>query len=620
LKWQATAGAHVIAVVADDANALTETHEDNNKLSKNISLIPPDLLISNITWSPQNPSAGDKVTFTVTVTNQGAGDASNFYVSHYLDGKLLGNGYVSMVAHDSSVNETCTWTADLGRHVFKAVADGSSNIPESNEDNNSLSVAFAPSMPDLDVTNVTWSPANLPAGREVNFSIDIKNTGTQSAGPSRVAYYIDGQPAGYNDIGRLDAGDTVTTTFPWVAASGAHTIKVVADSGDQVFELDEDNNTKIINLPPPDLVMGDITWSPDGAAEGDTVTFSATLTNQGEGKSVDSTISYYVDGEQVASQDLPEIDVGGDYTAEFTWKAEAGVHNIRIVVDEANRVTESDETNNSRQIAFATLTPDLYIDDFGWLMENPLVDNDVTFSVVVKNRGTGNAAASQLRYTIDGGPALYKDVEALGPGKTATISFIARLQTGPHTAAATIDPDDQVNELDETNNQDTLSFSTVSPDLIVKSITWDPLDALTGDTVTITVKVENQGRDTAVAPSLTLYIDGSPLDSAEIPELDPGSQAAPAFTWKVQPGSHQISARVDTENTVSESNETNNDLSRTFKNQEPDTTATSLAGPSGVPSGKQGLLGDFWWVALLAAALLGVSAFVIALKSFKRDR
>ena len=618
LTWQALPGSHVIAVVADDDKVIKESNEDNNKLNRDVPLIPPDLVISAVSWSPEPPSIGDKVDFTVTVANQGGGQATSFYVAYYIDDEVLTPGPVAGIAGGASVNITCAWTAKAGRHNFRAVADAYSSVPEGNENNNELTVPIGTNMPDLAIGTVTWTPADLAEGKEITFSVEIENVGGLGAGPSRLTYYVDGEAAGYADIGRLDAGGAVTEAFPWVVASGIHAIKIVADASNQVNEADEDNNIKVVGLPPPDLVVGDIAWSPDTASAGDKVTFTAPITNLGSGRSGATTARCYVDGELVASCDLPGTEPGATVTASFDWQAVAGVHTVRIAADAPDRITESDETNNDRQAGFATLTPDLRFGEVGWLVEDPVFGKEVKFSVVVRNGGTGAAPASRLGYTIDGGEANYEDVGALAAGTSATITFKAGLAAGPHSLALTVDADANIDELDEANNTQTLSFSTIVPDLDVKSISWEPLDAAAGDTVTVTVKLENRGRDKAASPRVTLSVDGSPLGSAGVSELEMGGVATLDFNWTALPGQHEITALADAENKVAESDETNNSRSRAVEIEGTAPPVTSLAGPNLGETPQKGFLGDFWWIILLVAAMMGVMAFVLAMRSFKK--
>ncbi|HJX12265.1 MAG TPA: CARDB domain-containing protein, partial [Dehalococcoidales bacterium] len=402
--WLATTGTHAVAVTADDENLIKETTDENNKLTINVPIIPPDLIIPNIAWSPEKPAIGDIITFTVTVKNQGGGTADNFRVSFYLDDTLLTSAYIDRITAGSAENVTTTWKSENGIHVFKAIADYDKHVTENDEDNNQNSISVMPHMPDLLISNITWSPPGLPSGSEVTFSIVVKNQGSRDSGQSRLAYYVDGTIVGYQDIPSIEAGATVTEKFPWAVAAGNHKIDVVADSVNQVTEVDEENNTRVVNIPPPDLVVRDISWSPPDAAIGETVTFTATVLNQGSGQAPESQVSYYIDGEAAGTWSLPEMNPGGTSSPTFAWTAKAGAHVIRMAADAVNRVTESDETNNEKQTNFGTLTADLVIQSVGWYIDDPRIKDMVTFTVTIENQGSTAAGGSKLSYSINDNP------------------------------------------------------------------------------------------------------------------------------------------------------------------------------------------------------------------------
>lgn len=618
IQWLATTGSHTVSFVVNHDSMLVETHENNNKLTLTIPIIPPDLIIPEISWSPENPAVGETVTFTITIKNQGGGKAGNFRVAYYMDDVLLASDPIISIESGVSATRTCTWKSQTGRHTFRAFIDFNKHVTESNESNNEYSVTIIPNMPDLAIGTVTWSPADVPAGKEVTFTINIENQGSLSAGPSRVTYYIDGANVGYADIGELDAGATVTEYLIWVATAGYHAIEIVTDSTNQILEVDEANNSKMVTLPPPDLVIQDITWSPVDAAVGDTVTFTATFHNQGSSQTQAAQATCYVDDLPFASLDLPEIESAASITRTFEWAAEAGIHVIRITADINNRVTETDETNNDREINFATMTPDLVIQDISWLMDYPLISDEVTFTVTVKNQGSDTASGSQLTYSIDESPDVYREIEPVPAGDTVTVTFISILESGPHTINVAVDPDDEVTELEETNNEKELSFSTIAPDLTIKTITWAPLGAVPGDTITITAKVENRGKDKAVNPRLTLHVDGSPVGYVDIAEIDAGATVTGDIPWTAEAGVHEISVFADIDGLVLESNETNNAKSRTITLEEPEAPVKPAPRLTTGPSTNNGLLGGSWWLFLLVAALLGGGAFIAALKSFRK--
>jgi subtilase family serine protease len=618
ILWVAEGGSHAVSVQADYDNRLIESNKDNNKLTRTISIIPPDLVISSIDYSPENPTTDDTVTFTITVKNQGGGKAENFKLACYIDDTLLNLEHIYSLASDNSIDETSTWKMQDGRHIFKAYANYNKSIAESDENNNESSITITPNMPDLTITNITWSPPDIPAGSDITFDINIENQGSLSAGPSRIAYYVDGANVGYKDIGQLDAGGTTTEHFLWAAIEGQHTIGIAVDSNNQISEYDENNNTRELNLPPPDLVVQDITYSPLDAKIGDSVIITATIKNQGSSKTQKSQVACNIDGLPFASKDLPEINAGDMVTRTFNWVAEAGIHNIKISTDANNLVIESDETNNDKEIKFATLTPDLVIQNIGWLIENPMTNDDVYFTITIKNQGTGIAGSSRLKYSIDQNPALLADITPIPAGDIAEYKFSSILEGGSHTANVTIDANNAVTELDENNNNKVLSFTTIAPDLIIKAITCAPLSANVGDNVTITVKVENRGRDKALNPRLALSVDGSPLGSFDIPKIDTGAIITADFAWKAMTGPHEISAFIDTDQTVLESNETNNTKSRTITIEKPETPAAKKVKLPATSSADKGFLSSWWWMFLIVAALLGGMAFASALKNLKR--
>lgn len=616
--WVAVGGSHTVSITADYGNMIDETVDDNNKLTATISVILPDLCIPSISWAPANFAIDDIVTFSVNVTNLGGGRTDNFYIAYYIDDTLEKSEPIIRLDSGASVNKTWTWKALNGRHNFKAVVNYNKYLIEDNYSNNEYLVTVAPNMPDLTVDTVTWSPADIVAGSNVQFDIVIKNLGTLNAGPSRIAYYVDGAVAGFNDIGQLNADAVMTVHFTWNAMAGLHTINIVADSADKILEIDEVNNTKVVSLPPPDLIVQSITWSPAGASTGDMVTLTANIKNLGDSRSQSTQVEWYIDGLLLGKKDLPEIDPSSSETSTFDWTAVAGQHKIKLIVDTNNYVIESDETNNSLETNFATMTPDMVIEDISWIMESPLTDDKVDFTITVKNQGTGKAGVFQMKYDIDQLHGMTEEIIMLPAGDIKVFTFSRILTAGPHSIDVFLDQEDQVAELNESNNNKTLDFSTLVPDLIVKSIALSPAVAVPGDNITITVKAENRGKDKCVNSKLSLVINGSIAGDIDIPEINTGEIITKDFNWKAVAGNYEIIAYMDIGNLIIESNETNNSKSRTLTIDtavEPDPKPVKLSSSS--TTGK-GFVANWWWLLLLAAAVLAGGAFVSTLRSFRK--
>lgn len=616
-QWIATSGSHSLGIIADFDKTLNEKITDNNDLYVTIVIIPPDLIIPSISWSPENPTVDDIVTFTANITNRGGGRAENFYIAYFMDDTPLSTGLITRLNAGASVNGTCTWKVTNGRHTFKAIANYNNYIVESDKTNNENSIIFAPKLPDLAITSIIWSPPDMPAGNIVTFDITIENQGLLSAGPSRIAYYVDGAIAGsgYTDIGQLEAGASTIEHFTWAASEGFHTININLDSNNQVVEIDESNNTRVINLPLPDLVVQDITFTPTDAPIGDTVVITAYIKNQGNSKTENSLINLYIDGIKIASEELPQIDTGNSILKSFNWVAEAGVHTLKITVDNNNTVIEVNETNNEKGMKYATATPDLIVEGMSWTTSSQLKNNEATFTITVKNIGTGAAGESQVEYSFDSSPADIKDITPIPAGETTAFSFVAILSAGQHTINIITDYNDVITELDEENNQRIISFSTLVPDLVIRTITYSPLDAATGDNITITTKVENRGTAQASNLRLALSIDGSTVDYIDIPEMKIAAITTVEFTWKATEGQHEITVFADADQTIVESNELNNSKSRTISFEKTKAPVKTTGNTTTAPASDGGFISSWWWLLLLIAGLLGVVAFLPTLRS-----
>ncbi len=104
-------------------------------------------------------------------------------------------------------------------------------------------------------------------------------------------------------------------------------------------------------------------------------------------------------------------------------------------------------------------------------------------------------------------------------------------------------------------------------DLIVESITRVPMDALVGDTVTITATVTNLGPGTVGSSEVRFIVDDStdPFAVAETAELVPGNAEVVTVPWKTEAGSHTFRVVAEVRDDLDESDESNNELTVTFE-------------------------------------------------------
>ena len=619
-QWEATPGSHVVTVIADYDKSEQETNEENNKLTRTLSVVPPDLFISSITWAPENPNLGDTVTFSVNVENKGGGKAENFHLAYYIDDELITSVPITSLASDNTTLKTYNWKSKEGRHTFSAFVDFNDYVDEENENNNGYSVTIVPNMPDLVIHSVTWSPLEATPGSNVVFNVSIKNTGTVTTLPSRIAYYVDGVATGYTDIGPVKPDEIITEKFTWPASKTYHTVEIIADATALVQEIDEKNNTRVVTLPPPDIIVDAISWSPEGARVGDTMTFSVTLKNQGQSDTQPCVAACSIDGETPVVVSYGAIPAGGTGTGTFEWVAMEGSHILSVIADNLNSTTELDESNNGKSISFSTLTPDLSIGNISWRMENPLVQSDVFITVTIANSGTDTAPYSTLEYSIDGAKKVQKEVPEISAGQSAVITIKAILPAGDHELTLRLDADTIITELDETNNATTFEFNTSAADLIIKSISWTPLEAAAGDNVTISASIENRGKSLAAGTVLAFTVDDAVIGEVPLGEISVGETIVGEYIWTIEPGLHQVGALADYGDTIVESDEDNNSSARTFSlggpvEKDDDQVKIPVTGDLPQP----GFLSDSWLMIAVIALVFAGAAFFMLFRSFKKS-
>ncbi|MFC2034171.1 CARDB domain-containing protein [Chloroflexota bacterium] len=355
LNWTAEAGIQNIKVVLDPYNRLVESNENNNDITVDLASFLPDLIASDVTWLPTNPSVGEEVTFTVTITNQGIAGSTSSSFDYYIGDYSSGSKYLEGIDTAGSITKTITWKAKVGSHDLRIIVDPDREVQEISEVNNDIIFTFAGTIsPDLVIQKLWWLPEEPSVGEVISFWAVIKNQGEGNANNSHYECYINDMEFTTGYLGALSAGSTCNITFDWVVEDGLHNIIVVADSNDEVPESNEENNKKLIIYPePPDLKIEEISWSPLDISENETLTFIVAVKNQGKSKSSGTHVQYYIDDIALVFMSVSSIEPGSTENHTVTWVAKEGAHIIKLVIDPDNNLVESNEFNNQRFATFS---------------------------------------------------------------------------------------------------------------------------------------------------------------------------------------------------------------------------------------------------------------------------
>ena len=115
----------------------------------------------------------------------------------------------------------------------------------------------------------------------------------------------------------------------------------------------------------PDLSINEISFSDDSPTGGDEITITAEIANDGGTSgliSVTTNVSFYYDSTFIGKE---TITIPGSDTAdaEIDWTAVGGTHTIKVIVDEEEQITESDEDNNEESESITVAYPPILLLD-----------------------------------------------------------------------------------------------------------------------------------------------------------------------------------------------------------------------------------------------------------------
>jgi probable HAF family extracellular repeat protein len=209
----------------------------------------------------------------------------------------------------------------------------------------------------------------------------------------------------------------------------------------------------------------------------------------------------------------------------------------------------------------------------------------ITVSDTTKNQGAGDAGPSTTKFylstnsTYDSGDVYLgqRSVPSLASGAadgpvSTSLTIPAGTTTGNYYIIAKADADGVITETIENNNAKNTSIK-IGPDLIVSKIATSPSSPVIGQSVKVTVTAKNMGGSDASGFQVDIYKDRAsapPTGLAGDASCSIGSLAAGAVATCVQTisyaasGTYTIWAQVDTNQQVSETNETNNTNSRSI--------------------------------------------------------
>jgi subtilase family serine protease len=335
--------------------------------------------------------------------------------------------------------------------------------------------------PDLVLSSFTAQVS----GSTVTFSATLCNYGAAPTSSFLVGVYYDETSApncsayatDEKTVSSLGAGDCTTQTFTRSGApSGTSKAWVMADSGCDILETSEANNTGstsyTVGSSYADLAVSTFSASVSGTS----VTYSATVCNNGASTSSTFSVNVYADRTSApsctstaigSSKSVYGLSSGSCTSLTFSRSSVAsGSHTDYLLVDSSCSVTEDDESNNSKSTTYtvgSTGYPDLTVSS----VTASVSGSTVTYSVTVCNNGASTTSEFYVGlfydHSTDPGCSNWndeKDFLGMSGGACQTTSFTRTgATTGTHTDWVQADDDCTLQESNESNNSKTVTYT-----------------------------------------------------------------------------------------------------------------------------------------------------------------
>lgn len=503
------------------------------------------------------------------------------------------------------------------------------------------SLALAQAKPDLVIDSVTGVPTTAKPGDLLNnIKVCAKNNSQvilRNAFTIAV-YFSDNSTISVGDqklsekslFNGLAAGATDCVTFsfnlPTNVRAGNSWIGAVVDYDNKISETDENNNASQgypIKIPGPDLVVDSFTGMTTIAKSGDSVKLRACVKNAGTS---DVTAAFvlrivYSQDSSIATTDptiwettiTTGLAVGKvecrDATGVLPANLQAGTRYVGAYVDVTNKISEENETNNTKTQSFTVEGPDLVVSSVSGVPATGKPGDTLTVKVCVKNQGKTDAVGDfkigiydstnstistvdtrLTSVTVTGGVA--KGVEVC---RNISVTLPANFASGGHWLGAVVDYDALLAEENETNNASTgyfISNLQGVAELTIESIKGVPATSIGGATFAVEVCVKNTGTLDATSAKLRIvYSTNDTISLSDVTLADKTVTVAKSSTVceknisvtlpaSLSVGDHWIGAFIDYDNQIKEANDNDNTLAQKFRVELPDLIVDSITGVS----------------------------------------
>ena len=331
---------------------------------------------------------------------------------------------------------------------------------------------------------------------------------------------------------------------------------------------------EIVDINQPDAVITEITTTPEEPVEGDTVTISVKVENEGNVNIDGSAIKLFADQTEIEDDNsLGSINVGSSTIWTYDWTPNEGEYVIQAEVYDVN----PSEGNTDNNILDTTISiseapadgVDLAITEVWTDDEDPIHNEHINIYAKIKNQGTEEATDFELRWYEDGARFTTLEGVSIDIDEEITISGKWIAEEGESNLIArlvSIEPEDQNSNNDERMFSINVGPPPEEPDFTPANINIEgTLEE--GQELTISFEINNLGKTNGNI-DYKLMIDSVTVDEGNV---DVGSEGTEIvnYDWEAEKGNHNIKIELENSDPL-ETTENNNEIEKNIEVQEPE--------------------------------------------------
>ena len=331
---------------------------------------------------------------------------------------------------------------------------------------------------------------------------------------------------------------------------------------------------EIVDINQPNAVISEITSTPETPLEGDTVTITVEIENQGNVDIDSASIKLLLDGSETLDEDsLSSISKDSSVTWTYEWNPQEGEYTIEAEVYDVSPSESDTSSNRLEETINVGAAPaegvDLTITDVWTDAQDPVDNEYINVYAKIKNQGTESSENFELRWyhnstgkfsTIQGG------IIEVEEETTLETQWIA--EEGANTLSArlvAIQPEDQNGNNDERSFNVDVGPAPDEPDFSPANIEFVG-DLEDGNEININFDILNLGKTDGTV-DYEIMIDGSTVDNGR-EQISSESSKTITYLWTAEEGTSNVKIVLDNSD-PEETTEENNEITRDILIQEP---------------------------------------------------